>query len=200
MITTHHKYYLDTDIGNKYPKEFWRPTTRDDGYEVSTYGRVKTLPKQQNGFKTRLLKPIKNPFGYVYVMISGRKHVFVHRLVAETFIKNPHNKPFVNHINGDKEDNRLWNLEWCTRSENMKHSFAVLKREPVRSFLGKKGALCPNSKPVVQCTKEGVFIRRWAAAKEAARELGLSQGNITSCCLGTYKSTGGFTFKYATNE
>lgn len=196
MITDHHMYYLDTDINNKYPKEFWREASRDSEYEASTYGRIKTLPKQQNGYKTRLLKPIKNPFGYVYVMISKRRHVFVHRLVAETFIKNPYNKPFVNHINGNKEDNRIWNLEWVTRSENQLHGYRTGLMKVNKTMLGKRGVLCPHSKPINQYTKDGVFIKRWAAAKEAARELGLSQGNITSCCQGNYKSTGGFTFKY----
>lgn len=54
-----------------------------------------------------------------------------------------------------------------------------------------------NSRPIKQYTKTGILIKTWAAAKEAARELGLSQGNIASCCKGNYKSTGGFIFKYA---
>lgn len=196
MITTHHKYYLDTDIGNKYPKEFWRQVVGHHGYEISTYGRVKTLPKQQNGYKTRLLKPIKNPFGYVYVMLSNRKHIFVHRLVAEAFIKNSKNKPHVNHLNGNKEDNRLWNLEWCTRSENQLHGYRTGLIKVNKTALGKKGALSPHSIPIIQYTKSGEFIKEWSCQTEAAEKLGLSQGNIGSCLKGTYKSTGGFTFKY----
>lgn len=194
------KYYLDTDINTSYAKEFWRPVVGwEGGYEVSSLGRVKTLPKKQNGFKNRLLKPMVNPFGYVYVMLSERKHIFIHRLVAIAFIKNPNNKPSVNHINGKKDDNYLWNLEWVTRSENCKHAYRTGLSKVNKTFLGKKGALCPHSIPVEQYSKDGVFIKKWAAAKEAARELNLSQGNITSCCKGTYKSTGGFVFKYYTN-
>ena len=196
-MITDQRYYLDTEINNQYAKEYWRPVVDDDGYEISSIGRVKTLPKKQNGFKTRLLKPIKSPFGYVYVMLSNRRHIFVHRLVAQAFIHNPENKPFVNHINGNKEDNKLWNLEWCTRSENQLHGYRTGLIKVNKTMLGIKGALNTRSIPINQYTKDGIFIRRWAAAKEAARELGLSQGNISSCCIGTYKHTGGFTFKYA---
>lgn len=199
MITTHHKYYLDNDIKNKYPKEFWRTVVGFNGYEISTYGRVKTLPKKQNSFNTRLLKPTKNPFGYVYVILSGRKHIFVHKLVANAFIKNPENKPFVNHVNGNKEDNRLWNLEWCTRSENQLHGYRTGLLKVNKTALGKKGALSPHSKPISQY-KDGIFIKNWSCQSEAADVLGLSQGNINSCLNGKYKHTGGFTFKYGIYE
>ena len=155
------KYYKDTDISKEYAKEYWRPVVGYEGkYEVSSLGRVKTLPKQQNGRVTRLLKPAVNRFGYVYVMLSGGKHIFVHRLVAEAFIFNHEKKPFVNHINGCKVDNYLWNLEWCTASENQKHGFRTGLMKPQKTMLGKKGALCPNSKPINQYLKDGTFVKK----------------------------------------
>ncbi len=75
--------------------------------------------------KTRILKPTLNRDGYqmVVLMISGKRHYkSVHRLIAESFISNPENKPTVNHKNGVKTDNRVSNLEWCTQSENVRHA------------------------------------------------------------------------------
>lgn len=71
------------------------------------------------------LKPYKTRSGYLRVQLYHdglRVRSFVHRIVAQTFIPNPDNKPHVNHLNGDKTDNRAINLEWCTSSENMRHA------------------------------------------------------------------------------
>lgn len=197
MIVDSFKYYLDTDINSKYTNELWKPVVGFEGlYEVSNLGRVKTLAKKHNNYTDKLLKPIKNPFGYVYVMLSGRKHIFVHRLVAQAFILNKLNKPFVNHKNGDKEDNRHCNLEWCTRSENQLHGYRTGLLKVNKTMLGKRGVLCCHSKPIEQYTIDGVFIKKWSSQKEAARELKLSQGNINSTITGRYKHTGGFVFKF----
>lgn len=189
--------------------EEWKDAIGYKGmYQVSTLGRVKSLEKRLNHFrggfrvvKERIMNQTKNPWGYLYVDIGNaegkRKKWFVHVLVAKAFIPNKENKPQVNHKLGIKDDNRVTELEWNTRSENKKHAFRIGLQKPNKTFLGKTGALCPHSKPINQYTLDGVFIQRFAAAKEAARVLGLSQGNITSCCQGKYKYTGGYTFKYA---
>jgi len=115
--------------------EEWRPVKGYDGYcEVSSLGRVRTIPRKvkspRGGHAKRSLrmrKPHITDSGYkhTFMYIDGnQKGVFVHRLVAEAFIPNPRNKPQINHKNMNKLDNTVENLEWCTRSENMRHMHA----------------------------------------------------------------------------
>ena len=111
--------------------EEWRPINGTNGkYEVSNKGRVKTL-RQRPG----MVKITKQKSGYLYAMIEvdGKsKNCRVNRLVAQHFIPNPDNLPEVNHIDGNKENNYVNNLEWCTRSHNVLHSFDTGLRQPHR--------------------------------------------------------------------
>lgn len=99
-----------------------------ENYEVDELGQIWSLPKKTRK-GTRLIKPLKHPkTGYMYVDLckDGKVKKFtVHRLVAITLIPNTENKCQVNHINGDKTDNRVINLEWNTGSENQKHSIRI---------------------------------------------------------------------------
>lgn len=97
--------------------ETWKPYPLDNRYLISDIGRVR-------GMYGKLLIPKEHRQGYLWLRI-GNKHCLVHRLVAETFIPNPENKATVNHINANKADNRVENLEWATQSENNRHALKL---------------------------------------------------------------------------
>lgn len=114
-------------------EEIWKPVSGYAGlYEISSLGRLKALHKvvlKSNGRRKtmveRIMRPSINSWGYAVTTIVGtigRKNVKIHRLVAEAFLPNPKNKTDVNHIDSDRTNNILSNLEWCTRKENMVHA------------------------------------------------------------------------------
>lgn len=115
-------------------EEIWKDVKGYCGwYQVSNLGRVKRLKKIHcNHGKTnivereRILKPTKDKKGYLIVILSNggkdKKHLKVHRLVAEAFIANEYNKPQIDHINRIKDDNRVENLRWVTNTENQYNS------------------------------------------------------------------------------
>ena len=113
-------------------QEVWIDVVGYEGlYQVSNLGRVKNLKRKvpyAKGMRTipeRILRNHINECGYVYVRLykdAKGKNIKLHRIVAQAFIKNPENKRCVNHIDGNKQNNRAENLEWVTHSENMQHA------------------------------------------------------------------------------
>lgn len=121
--------------------EIWKDIKNYEGlYQVSNFGNVKRISSFRGVNKQYLndyyLKPLDNGKGYYRIKLTknnSSKRIMLHRIIAEAFILNELNKPFINHINGNKKDNSIENLEWCTQSENCLHSvklgtFGALKK------------------------------------------------------------------------
>ena len=118
----------------------------------------------------------------------------IHRVLAEVFIKNPENKLQVNHVNGDKGDYRIDNLEWVTPSENMKHAIGVLGINP--SQAGRFGKHHNKSKKVKQLSLGGELIKLWDSGMDAVRSCGYQSSSISRCCNGTASHHKGYKWEY----
>ena len=164
--------------------EIWCPVKNYESlYEVSDQGRVKSI-----GYgKERILSPGKLQNGYLRVNLcknGERKNLLVHRLVAQAFIPNPDNLPEVNHKDEDKDNNSVQNLEWCDRKYNINYG----NRNQMVSM--------KLSKPILQYTKSGEFVREWKSTYDVERNLGYFHNSISYCCNGKNKSAYGYVWKY----
>lgn len=174
--------------------EVWKDVVGYEGlYQVSNLGRVKSLPKKKGygvGYtqKEKLLK-IANNGAYLFVRLGKNgtyKNLFVHRMVAQAFIPNTGNKCDVNHKNGIKTDNRMENLEWNTRQENIIHSYKNGLQKWTDEKISKieKRVICLENK------------QEYDSIKKAAEQTGINRSNIVACCKGRRTTAGGYHWKH----
>lgn len=166
--------------------EIWKPIKGyEDRYEASSHGRIRSYNKKTQTYL--IMKPF-NHKGYYRMDLRG-KSPRVHRIVAQTFIPNPLNKPEINHINGIKTDNRIENLEWCTRQENQNHAYDT------GLIVKPRGTQHIQTKPLVVMTKSGDYVTTLYGTIQI-KEFGLDQGSVMGCLAGRRKQHKGYTFKY----
>ena len=175
--------------------EIWKSVLGYEGlYVVSNLGRICSLWDGRHQIhRTKVLKPGKNNGGYLFVNLwkNGEKKMFlVHRLVAIAFIPNPEGKPEVNHLTEDKTKNSVDSIEWVTHKENI--NYGTGKERSARAQMNDK----KKSKPVIQYTIDGEFIKEFPSSKEAERQTGIFQSNIVACLKGRQKSARGYVWKY----
>lgn len=105
--------------------EIWKPIKGYEEYEVSNYGNVRSIKKLHRRKGPLYMKPMDNGYGYYVVTLwkkNKRKNQYIHRLVAEAFIPNPDDLPQVNHLDYDRHNNSVSNLEWITQLDNTRYS------------------------------------------------------------------------------
>lgn len=177
-------------------QEIWKDIEGYEGiYQVSNLGRVRSLDRIRNGrnqygaefkviHKGKELTPFSTLTGYLEVSlyIKQKRHNFlIHRLVAQAFIPNIKELSEVNHIDGNKSNNRSDNLEWCTNIENQQHA--------IRTGLRKVKKVCQYS-----LNKE--LIKVWNNQYEASRKMSIAQESINRCCNQKVKTAGGYIWRY----
>lgn len=160
-------------------------------YSVDTEGNVWNIIR---GHK-RKHSTIKE--GYMLVILynnGARKSFLIHRLVAFAFIPNPNKYSFINHKNENKCDNSVGNLEWCSANYNNNYG---TRNERISNST--KGSNNHKSKPIMQYTKDGEFIREWACSMDVERELGYKNSAISQCCTHKRKTAYGFIWRFKTD-
>lgn len=183
-------------------EEVWKDIPGYEGmYQISNTGRVKSLSRERKcnrnsvaTVKERIKPHFVNKKGYCQIGLckNGKRTGFhVHRLVAMAFIPNPYNKKTVNHIDGNKSNNNVENLEWATYSENIKHAF-------LNNLIDNSHSYDERKKPIVQMDKEsGELLNTYDSIGSAMRSIGKNTKNaIISCCKGRIKTAYGFCWLY----
>lgn len=181
-------------------QEIWKDIVGYEGlYQISNFGNVKSL-NYNHTHTSKLLVPKRHHSGYVMVTLCKNnihKNKFIHILVANAFIENIENKPCVNHIDGDKHNNHVSNLEWVTHKQNTQHAIKTGLRKNLTPLKGLFGGSHPASKKILQFDINGNFIREWDCISVAANYYGLNSCTISNCCAFRKKSAKGYIWRYA---
>ena len=161
-------------------KEIWK--LFNENIEVSNYGNIK--------YKGKLKKPYLHTKGYLEVTLDNKKYL-VHRLVALTFLENKNNLPQVNHIDGNKKNNNVNNLEWCTAEYNNHHAIENNLRNKYLNQYTING-----EKSIKQYSLDNKFIREFKNIREVLEYLGIKyNSHIYKCINGHIKSAYGYIWK-----
>ena len=161
-------------------------------YSVDEHGNIYNKNNEK-------LSQCVNRNGYLMVKLCRNgyeKNCSVHRLVADSFYDGYHEGLDVNHIDGNKQNNFIGNLEFCTRSENLKHAYLHnLKRSYLNDYDRKKGAKTSGEKSSrsVRVIETGVI---YPSIREYARQIGGHANTILACCNGRYKQHHGYSFEW----
>lgn len=179
-------------------EKIWKDVIGFEGfYKINNFGDVKSLSRIVNNsygttrrIRERILATHKDKDGYLIVTfsINNKKTTHkVHRLVAEAFIPNPESKNTVNHIDGNKSNNIVTNLEWATDSEQIIHRITVLGQQCTPS------EKCRESWKRKVCRSDGKIYN---SIKEAGLDNNAFPSNITMCCQGKCRTIAGYSWKY----
>lgn len=153
--------------------EIWKIISENNHYEISSFGRIRSTfppanPKRKDrpgrGTKYRKIRLTKQGYPHISIRVDQKLTILrLHRLVAEAFIPNPENKPYVNHIDGNKKNNNVSNLEWVTPKENSEHA----------QRLGKYGIGSAN--------KMSILNEKAVNLIKNMLDYGISNSNIAQC-------------------
>ena len=173
--------------------EIWANIKNYPDYQVSNLGNVRSY---KNGMVKVINGWVQNT-GYRTVSLNNKK-ISIHRLVAETFIYKPEGKDVVNHKDGNKLNNKIENLEWCTNKENIQHAYSTgLMNSAINQMSLKK----IRAKRVGQFNLRDKFIKEFRGSVEAEnalkqRGIRINARNIRQVCEGKRKTAGGFKWRY----
>lgn len=170
--------------------EIWKDVPGfEDLYLCSNYGRVVVTKSHVQGVRKMKLMILRvNNNGYNYLLFykdNKRKHIYIHRLVGALFVPNPNNYPHIDHIDGNKNNNRYDNIRWCNRSMNMNNPITIKRMSDCR-----KGKHTSKAIQIVQL-KNGRLINIFRCAFEA-HKYGFCYSCVRACCRGVKESYKGF--------
>lgn len=199
---SHSHNCVNTQIGNL-EGEVWKDVVGYEGtYQVSNMGRVRSIdriaPCRKKGYTTitkkgRILNLSTNRLGYkeahLYNYQEQKERIIsVHRLVAFAFIPNTDREHLreINHIDENKANNRVNNLEWCDRAYNTRYGSSRIRATTNN----------PNIRRVAQYSKSGELIAKYETIADASRATGLDNSSISKACRGKLKTNGGYIWRY----